>query len=403
MRSGSPPPLLPGLTRHLAKIALVGGLLCAFAMPAAAAPKAELRELRSRIQSLQKKLDSTQASRTEAADALKQSERAISDINRRLHGLDQQQNGVRQALGRLQQQRGRTRQDIEAQQTRLGALLYQQYLHPEGDYLSLLLNRQDPNRIARELQYYGYISRARAALITELGRNLRQLQGLTDDTRRKDDELARIRNQQAEQKVKLQQQQDSRKEALARLSRQVDSQRQQIGRLQRNEKRLTALVERLGRLAAKKRPRSGLHNRQLPEASLSGISFPRLKGKLHLPVVGELVSRFGSPRQDTGIPWKGLFIRARAGQPVKAIASGRVVFADWLRGFGNLLILDHGDGYMSLYADNESLYKQVGDEVRAGDTIATVGNSGGNLESGLYFELRYQSKPFDPLTWMTLK
>jgi septal ring factor EnvC (AmiA/AmiB activator) len=115
------------------------------------------------------------------------------------------------------------------------------------------------------------------------------------------------------------------------------------------------------------------------------------------------MNRFGSQRQDSGLSWKGLFISAEPGREVKAIAGGRVVYADWLRGFGNLMIVDHGDGYMSLYGNNEALLKQVDDETRAGDTIAAIGNSGGNPDSGLYFELRYQGKPFDPLPWVTLK
>lgn len=374
-----------------------------FALSAVAAPKKDLQELRGRIQSLQKKLDSAEASRSEAADALKQSEQAISDINRSLHGLALKQAAAKREINRLGRQKTRTEKDIQSQRERLGALLYQQYLHRDGDYLELLLNGRDPNRIARHMRYYGYVSRARTELIDGLNQDMRQLQQLAETARRKDAELAAIKNKQASQRAQLQQQRHARKQVLTHLSRQIQSQRKEIGRLRRDEKHLTALVERLSRLAAKKHGRAGVRNRQLPEAALAGIPFPKLKGRLHLPVVGELVNRFGSPRKDTGVPWKGLFIKARPGQPVKAIANGRVVFADWLRGFGNLIILDHGDGYMSLYADNESLYKQVGDEVRAGDTIATVGNSGGNPESGLYFELRFRSKPFDPLTWMTLK
>jgi septal ring factor EnvC (AmiA/AmiB activator) len=110
-------------------------------------------------------------------------------------------------------------------------------------------------------------------------------------------------------------------------------------------------------------------------------------------------NRFGDSREDSGVSWKGLFIKANEGAEVKSIATGRVVFADWLRGFGNLIILDHGDGYMSLYGNNQAVLKQVGDIVHVGDTIASVGNSGGNETNGLYYELRRQSHPFDPLSW----
>ncbi len=142
----------------------------------------------------------------------------------------------------------------------------------------------------------------------------------------------------------------------------------------------------------------------MPDASTDGNPFSALKGRLSLPVRGELANRFGSPRDDGGLTWKGLFIRSAIGEDVKAIARGRIVFADWLRGFGNLLIVDHGGSYMSLYGNNETIRKQVGDSVRSGETIATVGNSSDiNPDSGLYFELRHQGKPFDPLNWVRIK
>ncbi len=140
-----------------------------------------------------------------------------------------------------------------------------------------------------------------------------------------------------------------------------------------------------------------------PEPQAAGSAFQQLKGRLLAPLKGELVGRFGSPRSDSGLSWRGLFIQAPAGRDVKAVAAGRIVFADWLRGFGNLMILDHGDGFMSLYGNNETLLGRLGDPVRAGDIVATTGSSGGNAATGLYFELRHQGKPFDPLGWINLK
>ena len=151
-------------------------------------------------------------------------------------------------------------------------------------------------------------------------------------------------------------------------------------------------------------PATGLRNDELPSADVDDTLFAKLKGKLRLPARGELVGRFGTKREGVegseGVSWKGLFIRAEAGGEVKSVAQGRVVFADWLRGFGNLLIVDHGGQYLSVYGNNEALIKQVGDAVSAGDTVAKIGASGGQAQAGLYFELRHQGKPFDPMAWV---
>jgi len=136
------------------------------------------------------------------------------------------------------------------------------------------------------------------------------------------------------------------------------------------------------------------------DASSAAKPFASLKGRLHLPVRGELTGRYGAPREESGATWKGLFIRSVTGETVHAVADGRVVYADWLRGFGNLLILDHGQGFMSLYAYNEGLLRKVGEIVRGGDPVAEVGSSGQSAESGLYFELRRDGKPFDPMRWV---
>lgn len=136
------------------------------------------------------------------------------------------------------------------------------------------------------------------------------------------------------------------------------------------------------------------------DAGFAGRAFESLRGKLKLPARGELAGRFGTPREGGGVTWKGVFIKAESGQSVRAVADGRVVFADWLRGFGNLLILDHGNGYMSLYGNNESLLKSVGENTQSGENIASVGSTGGALESGVYFELRHEGKPFDPMKWI---
>ncbi len=374
--------------------------------PLHATPKAnqeDLKQLRHRIEALQKELVSNEESRSEAADALRESEQAISNASRKLTELAQEQHTANNILSHLQTQSRQVKSNIEMQQLQLGDLLYRQYIGGQQEYFRLLLNQQDPNQIARELHYYSYITRARAEDINTLRANLEQLDALTRESRNKSLEIAAIQTEQAKQKKHLEQEKAEHKKLLTRISLQVEQQRREISKLKRDEERLSRLVERIGRLLAQKKRTEPLSNSRLPDASTDGNPFAALKGRLSLPVRGELTNRFGSPRSGGSMTWKGLLIRSPNGEEVKAIAGGRVVFADWLRGFGNLMIVDHGGSYMSLYGNNEILYKQVGDTIRSGDTIATVGNSGGNADSGLYFELRHQGKPFDPLSWVRIK
>lgn len=384
--------------------------------PAPQANKEDLKQLRSRIETLQKELAETEESKSEAADALRESEQAIKTANSKLAALAEERKEAAKKLTQLQTQSGEVEGRVEALQLQLAKLFYRQYVDGgvQKEHLSFLLNQQDPNQIARNLYYYAYFSRARAEHIQALRTDLHQLEGLARESRDKNSVLAAIQARQAEQKKQLEQKQSEHKELLTRISLQIDQRRHEISKLKQDEQRLAKLVAQIAKMLAqqerqerqerKRKSRAGtLNNDRLPDASTHGNPFQDLKGRLSLPVRGELANRFGSPRADGGVTWKGLFIRSTKGAEVKAIAAGRVVFADWLRGFGNLMIVDHGNSYMSLYGNNETIHKQVGDPVRGGDTIATVGNSGGDPDSGLYFELRHQGKPFDPLNWIRIK
>ena len=359
-------------------------------------PQKDLSELRERIDKLKREIDSAEENKTDVLDDLKQSERAISQINRGLHELAQDRKDATQTLTEAQQQSKQARGRIQTQQALLSKLLYQQYTNGSQDTMRLVLNLQNPNRIARQIEYYGYLSRSRASLITSLRQDLAKAEGAETVVKEKHTELVHIEARQVSEKHALQSEANTRKRTLSQLERQIGARRKQVVQLEHDEKRLTRLVERLARaVAPTQKPRKPGHR-----ASSASGDFTKLKGHLKLPVTGEISNRFGSRRNDTGIPWKGLFIRASNGSPVKVLGPGQVVFADWLRGFGNLIIVDHGDGYMSLYGNNETLLKQEGDTVAAGDNIANVGNSGGNPESGLYFEVRYQSRAIDPLQWV---
>lgn len=375
----------------------------AFAATAGGAREKELRELRGRIEALQKGLADAEGTKEEAADALRDSERAISEANRVLRNLGRQSRNINRELAEIRAKSRAREATLRAQQARIGRLLYRQYVGGEAEPLKLLLNREDPEQIARDLHYFGYISRARVQLIAELRANLARLDALAREAEQQSAELEQVTRKQREQRQRLAQERRERNRVLASISRDIQRQRREIRTLKRDENRLARLVEELSRLVARERRSARLRNERVPDGSTDGKAFRELKGRLSLPVRGELAGQFGGPRSGGGTLWKGVFITARAGEDVRAIAGGRVVFADWLRGFGNLMIIDHGGAYMSLYANNEALYRQVGDTIRSGETIATVGNSGGNPDSGLYFELRHQGKPLDPLTWVDLR
>jgi septal ring factor EnvC (AmiA/AmiB activator) len=379
--------------RTALSLALAGFLL------AGSAHAQDLGELRSRISTLEKKLGQNMASRNEAADALKASEVAISNSVRHLRALDNKERSANAELSRLHSDTDRVTENIRVQQALLGKLLYERYLGGEQEYLKLLLDAKDPNQATRNLAYLTYVSKERSSVLKSLRGNLRELDTLTASTKDKKAELDDILDKQRLQKKELEKEKAQRQAVLDKVSGEIGRQRKAIARLKRNEARLKNLVERIGRRAS----RGQIRNENVPDASFDNSPFRKLKGRLRLPVRGVLTNRFGAPRMNGRLIWKGLFIRAATGEEVHAIAAGQVVFADWLRGFGNIIIVDHGSGYMSLYGDNEALLKKVGDKVHGGEVIAEVGNSGGNEESGLYFELRDQGVPLDPMKWVTVK
>ena len=392
---------LPRALAALRGPALILALALIAANVAHSADRAELDALHGRIEALKKNLADAEENRSEASDGLRASEQGVSEANRVLHNIGLQQRSVKADLLRLGEQTRALETNIAAQQDQLGRLLAMRYASGQQDYLKLLLSGHDPNQTARDLHYYSYISRAQADFIRALRSNLAGLAQLAREARDKSTELAGLEAQQREGRKELLAQQAERRKVLTRLATQIRSQHREIKSLQRDEARLSRLVEELAKAIV---PRAaGKRNEKLPESGRDGGVFAALKGKLRLPTRGELINRFGTPRSDSGLSWKGLFIRGSKGQEVRAVATGQVVFADWMRGFGNLMIIDHGQSYLTIYGNNEALLKQVGDTVKTGDAVATVGNSGGNPDSGLYFEIRHQGKAFDPMGWVSLK
>jgi murein hydrolase activator len=235
------------------------------------------------------------------------------------------------------------------------------------------------------LAYYGYFGRLRASQIEGINENLSRIEEIKTQIEAEDVELQKI---EAGRKEKLQALEGARRQrgrVLANLDKESRSRSAQLSRLQSQQAQLEKLIRDL--------------NRALESEPIDPDDpFGRLRGKLIWPVAGEVAAGFGDTRVGN-LKWSGLSINATQGAPVKAVSAGKVIFADWLSGRGLLIILDHGNGYLSLYGHNEQLFKQVGSQVDAGDTISAAGDSGGRSRSGLYFEIRRGGKPVDPRPW----
>lgn len=420
--------------------------------------ESERADLRQKLTTLKRSIDKTETAKSSAAEALAKSEEAISDAERSLRDLSEEQQQTQAKLRNLSAQQAALQKIVEAQQSQLAKLLREQYVAGNEDRIKLLLSGDNPNRINRELQYMGYVSRAQAVLIESLRSNLQAIEINQAEVQNAKDELDEIAAEARAQHATLQKEKSQRATLLAQLSNKLSSQRKEVGNIERDERRLSSLVDKLAVLmqeqrkaeaaAAEKRrqetaararqererrlaqsrkngkpdeqaasgkianpnaieddepPAKALSRNELtPDAGVHDGAFAALRGRLHLPIRGDLIAKFGNKRGE-GPTWKGLFIRADEGTEVKAIAAGRVIFAEWLRGFGNLIIVDHGSQYMTIYGNNQSVLKHAGDAVKSGDVIASTGNSGGNEQSGLYFEMRHQGRAFDPLGWVTIR
>ena len=378
--------------------------------------KGELQDLKGRIDALRRDMTAAEETKNYAADQLRETESAISTANRRLHELGAERAETRSQLADLEAQGQRLEHQTGAQQNQLARVLNRQFVGGDSDALKLLLSGHDPNQSARDKYFLTQLSRAKADLIQQLRDVAAEKKRLADAARARQEQLAEIERKQQEGRAQLLERKKQRLSTLAAIADRLKAQRKEIATLKRDEQRLGKLIEGLARIAAAKQTAPKIARGVDPGAaggSLRGKTpklknhdpgnvggaFAALRGQLRLPVKGTIAGRFGSPRAEGGASWKGIFIRAAEGVEVKAVAAGAVVFSDWLRGFGNLLIIDHGDDFLSVYGNNESLLATVGASVRSGEAVATVGNSGGNPDSGLYFELRHRGQAFDPLKW----
>ncbi|MSQ51980.1 MAG: peptidase M23 [Betaproteobacteria bacterium] len=371
-----------------------------FPCPSRPAEPAELRDLRARIGALRVEIAGTEDARSEAREELRESEQSISQVNRDLRDLSRQRDIVRAGLRSLATRKSAIESEIAQRERDLGAMLAASYRQGEPSHLRLVLSGADPNQTARDLYYVTHILRSQASLMEGMRRDLASLRSIEAEHARNTRQIADIEGDQRARRAELVVQQAARRKVLERVSAQLRSQQREVKSLERDQTRLSRLVEEIGKVIASTPGPRGRVNEKLPDPSQSEKPFASLKGALRLPIRGVLTNRYGAIRPDGGPSWKGLFIKALAGEEVRAVAPGRIVFAEWMRGFGNLLILDHGADYLSIYGNNESLLRGVGEQVRAGDSVATVGASGGSQESGLYFEIRHEGRAFDPEKWL---
>jgi septal ring factor EnvC (AmiA/AmiB activator) len=267
----------------------------------------------------------------------------------------------------------------------LAAQLRAAYLIGQEEPLKLLLNQRDPARAGRMFVYYSYFGRARADEIHAIENNVNRLEQLDSDLAAEDAKLSDLENQQREQLSQVERARQHRTIVLANLEAESHTHERNLEKLRSQQTGLEKLLRQL-REAMEKYPVD------------TNDAFARLRGKLAWPVSGHVVARFGQTRAG-GVKWDGVLVATERGAPVRAVYQGRVIYADWLPGLGLLTIVDHGDGYMSLYGHNERLYKAVGEKVSAGDPIASAGDSGGSSRPELYFEIRKGGKPVDPRPW----
>lgn len=402
----------------------------------------ERAELRKKLSDLKADIARTEKAQGRAADALAASEAAISNAKRALRELAAEQQRTQHKLELLAQDQRLLEAAVARQRKKLEKMLREQYVAGHDDRVRLLLSGDNPNRIARELRYLGYVSAEQVKAIEKLQEDIAAIEATKADAEQARAALEEIADEQREQKALLEKEKAKRQALVSQLASKLGAQRREAGNLARDEERLSALVDRLAVLIAqqrkaeearrrarakaeaeaREREMAARQRRPAPKAAAGqppaapseqrraaeppapppppdGAAFAALRGKARLPVKGELAATFGARRAD-GPAWKGIFIKAAEGSDVHAAGAGEVIFADWMRGFGNLMIVDHGGQYMSIYGNNQALLKRPGDRVKLGDVIATVGNSGGNEHSGLYFEMRHQGRAIDPLTWI---
>lgn len=351
----------------------------------------ELSQLRQDISALKKHLKKQQGEKTQLEKKIQQAEQLIADNAHQIFSTQQQISILNKSLSKLNKKLSHNNQQLIAQQKLLSGQLQASYAIGRQEYLKLLLNQQNPATISRIMTYYDYFNEARSQQITEVNQllqsiiNDKQQISLTTQT------LQEKQYQLQSEKKLLDEQQTERNTLVAIINTDITSKDKKLDSLLKNKKNLTLLLNKL--------------KKALDDIPLLATEkpFSKQRGKLYWPAKGKVKKLFNHWRSVGKVKWQGHIIKAKEGAAIHSISTGRIAYSDWLRGYGLIIIIDHGDGYMSLYGHNQTLLKEVGDWVESNEIIATVGSSGGLKSVGLYFEIRHNGKPSNPSRWCKIK
>ncbi|VAW92121.1 Murein hydrolase activator EnvC [hydrothermal vent metagenome] len=350
--------------------------------------KKQLDNLRKRIGGLRDELNVIRGEHSQVRNELQETELKINKFVTTLKSLSRNIRQQNNELVRLKKDKARYQKDMSTQLDLLAIQVRSAYAIGRQEYLKLLLNQEHPETVGRVLRYYQYFNEERSSRVLRAEKIVEKLNQVSKAINRKVVQLKGLRKKQRSQKGALENTKRARNLVLARLKSELLNKGEELEHLIQNEQKLARLIKEINEVMPEIQMEPGKH-----------LKFAKLKGKLYWPTVGIVKKLFGKSRKSKKLKWNGVIIKAKSGMNVRSISRGRVAYADWLRGYGLLVIIDHGDGYMSLYGRNESIQKETGDWVEANEVIASVGDSGGNEFTGLYFEIRYNGKPINPTQW----
>ena len=346
--------------------------------------EAELKAIQAEIERIRKQVSRDRVERDRLTRELREAETSASNVREALERIRKERQAHTDRRAALAKEKGERQEALSRERVALAAQLRAAYLIGREEPLKLLLNQKDPARAGRMFAYYGYFGRARAEQIQRINEHIQRIEELDAELAAQEERLAALESERRKELQQLEQARARRSAVLAKLRNEVRSREQSLARLKEQQSGLEKLLREL--------------RRAMSRFPVDGTAFGKLRGKLAWPVSGRVVANFGESRAG-GVKWDGILVATERGAPVRAVHDGRVVYADWLPGLGLLTIIDHGEGYMSLYGHNDRLYKAAGERVSAGDPIAAAGDSGGRSRPEVYFEIRKGGRPIDPRPW----